>query len=212
MVLPNIVSDLSDVIKNIEIYNAAVAKGELRDVIAYVRHWYALKDDDGAWQFAPSKFIGYADITPAIYQRGHKELDGRVTESALKQWFEEIPEGHVLEGELQRELRRFIASHGKSLNSLAQIHVLKSQLPGPARKKNALAGETWRITANADMLGGKPCIRGLRIRVTDILEALALGATRAEILEDFPYLEDGDITAALEYAVGSVDHRLIKAA
>ena len=212
MPLPNIVTELASVVENIGNYNFAVAKGELRDVIAYVRHWYALKNDDGSWQFAPSKFIGYAGITPAIYQREHKELDGRVTESTLKQWFEEIPQGHVMEGELQRELRRFIASHGKSLNSLAQIHVLKSQLPGPARKKNASASEMWRITASPDMLGGKPCIRGLRIRVTDILEALALGATRAEILEDFPYLEDGDITAALEYAVGSVDHRLIKAA
>jgi uncharacterized protein (DUF433 family) len=208
---PNIVTGLSEVIENIGNYNSAIAKGKLRDVIAYVRHWYAFKEG-GSWQFAPSKFIGYASITPAIYQREHKELDGRIAESALKQWFEEIPEGHVLKEELQKELRRFIASHGKSLNSLAQIHVLKSQLPDPVRKKSAAAGETWRITANPDMLGGKPCIRGLRIRVTDILEALALGATRAEILEDFPYLEDGDVTAALEYAVGSVDHRLVKAA
>jgi uncharacterized protein (DUF433 family) len=62
------------------------------------------------------------------------------------------------------------------------------------------------------MLSGKPCIRGLRIRVADILEMLALGATRKQILEDYPYLEDGDITAALEFAVGAVDHRLVKAA
>lgn len=211
MVLPNIVSAISDVMENVRIYDAAVAKGELRDVIAYARHWYALKND-GSWQFAPSKFIGYAGITPAIYQREHKQLDGRVTEAALKQWFEELPEGHALAAELQLELRRFTAAHGKSLNSLARIHVLKSQMPGMVRKKSASVGETWRITANADMLGGKPCIRGLRIRVTDILEALALGATRAEILEDFPYLENGDITAALEYAVGTVDHRLVKAA
>jgi uncharacterized protein (DUF433 family) len=43
-------------------------------------------------------------------------------------------------------------------------------------------------------------VRGLRIRISDILELLASGADREEILEDYPYLEDGDITAALEYA------------
>lgn len=209
--MPNVVSDISDVIENVRTYNAAVAKGELREVIAYVRHWYALKDSD-SWRFAPSKFIGYSGITPAIYQREHRELDGRVTVAALKQWFEELPAGHALAEELQKELRQFIASHGKSLNVLAQIHVLKSQMPGPVKKAIASAGEAWRITANADVLAGKPCIRGLRIRVADILEALALGATRAEILEDFPYLEDGDITAALEYAMSSIDHRLIRAA
>ena len=62
------------------------------------------------------------------------------------------------------------------------------------------------------MLAGKPCIRGLRVRVADILEMLAYGATRASILEDYPYVEDGDITAALQYAAASVNHRLIKAA
>jgi uncharacterized protein (DUF433 family) len=70
----------------------------------------------------------------------------------------------------------------------------------------------WRITSDPAILAGKPCIRGMRIRVADILEMLALGATRQEILVDYPYLEDGDITAALEYAMSTVDHRLIKAA
>jgi uncharacterized protein (DUF433 family) len=57
-----------------------------------------------------------------------------------------------------------------------------------------------RITTNPEICGGRPTIRGLRIRVTDILEMLAAGATRAEILQDYPYLEDEDISAALEYA------------
>jgi uncharacterized protein (DUF433 family) len=72
--------------------------------------------------------------------------------------------------------------------------------------------QLWRITSDPAILAGKPCIRGMRIRVADILEMLALGATRQEILVDYPYLEDGDITAALEYAMSTVDHRLIKAA
>ena len=49
-----------------------------------------------------------------------------------------------------------------------------------------------RITVDPDVLGGRPCIRGLRVRVKDILDMLAGGASRAEILDDFPYLEDED--------------------
>ncbi len=58
-------------------------------------------------------------------------------------------------------------------------------------------------------MGGRPCIRGLRIRVTDILEMLAGGATEAEILTDFPDLESQDIRAALAYAATRVDHPVI---
>jgi uncharacterized protein (DUF433 family) len=49
----------------------------------------------------------------------------------------------------------------------------------------------------------------MRIRVSDILDMLAGGATRQEILADFPYLEDDDISAALEYAAESADHRVV---
>jgi uncharacterized protein (DUF433 family) len=56
-----------------------------------------------------------------------------------------------------------------------------------------------RITMIPGLCGGRPTIRGLRLRVIDILDLLASGADRAEILEDYPYLEDEDITAALEY-------------
>ena len=68
-----------------------------------------------------------------------------------------------------------------------------------------------RITIEPGKMGGRPCIRGMRIRVMDILENLAGGATRAEILETFPYLEDEDITAALLYAARSTDHTVIAA-
>lgn len=54
-----------------------------------------------------------------------------------------------------------------------------------------------RITVDPGVCLGKPTIRGLRIRVTDVLDMLTGGASRAEILADFPYLEDEDITAAL---------------
>ena len=57
-----------------------------------------------------------------------------------------------------------------------------------------------RITIEQGKMGGKPCIRGLRIRVQDVLEMLAGGATADEILEDFPDLEAEDLRAAIAYA------------
>jgi uncharacterized protein (DUF433 family) len=67
-----------------------------------------------------------------------------------------------------------------------------------------------RITVDPEVFGGRPCIRGLRVRVKDILDMLAGGASRAEILEDFPYLEPDDISAAIEYAARHVDHPVIR--
>lgn len=58
-----------------------------------------------------------------------------------------------------------------------------------------------RITIEPGKRSGKPCIRGLRITVTDILEYLASGMTEDEILEDFPDLEREDIRASLAFAV-----------
>lgn len=69
-----------------------------------------------------------------------------------------------------------------------------------------------RITKNPEQFGGRPCIRGLRIRVQDIIGLLAAGASRQEIIEDYPYLEDDDISAALEYAARALDHSIIRAA
>jgi uncharacterized protein (DUF433 family) len=59
--------------------------------------------------------------------------------------------------------------------------------------------EMHRITADPSQCGGRPCLRGLHIRVRDVLDLLAAGATREEIRADYPLLEAGDITAALEY-------------
>jgi len=72
--------------------------------------------------------------------------------------------------------------------------------------------ETARITVDPDQCGGRPCLRGLRIRVKDVLDLLAAGAGRDEILGDFPLLEDADITAALEYAARSSDHPVLRVA
>ncbi|MCP4286497.1 MAG: DUF433 domain-containing protein [Gammaproteobacteria bacterium] len=72
--------------------------------------------------------------------------------------------------------------------------------------------ELKRITVDPGKCGGRPCIRGLRIRVSDILDLLASGATREEILEEYPYLEAADIKAALEYAARQLDHTVVRVA
>ena len=69
-----------------------------------------------------------------------------------------------------------------------------------------------RITLEPDKCGGRPCIRGYRIRVSDILSLLSAGASHAEILEDYPFLEEEDIFAALEYAAVQTQHPILIAA
>ena len=66
-----------------------------------------------------------------------------------------------------------------------------------------------RITFNPNQCGGRPCIRGMRIRVKDVLDMLAGGASEQEILQDFPYLEPQDIRACLEYAAAQIDHAVV---
>ncbi len=68
-----------------------------------------------------------------------------------------------------------------------------------------------RITINPEQCGGRPCIRGMRIRVSDILDLLAAGLTTEQILEEMPDLEAEDIQAALQYAARSLDHPVLAA-
>lgn len=72
--------------------------------------------------------------------------------------------------------------------------------------------ELHRITTDPDVCGGRPCIRGLRIRVKDVLDLLAAGATREEVLQDYPYLVAEDIAAVLEYAARQSDHPVLSVA
>jgi len=67
-----------------------------------------------------------------------------------------------------------------------------------------------RITVEEGKCGGRPCIRGQRIRVTDVLELLANGASFDEILSDYAFLESEDIYAAIEYAAHQTDHTVLQ--
>ena len=64
-----------------------------------------------------------------------------------------------------------------------------------------------RISANPEVMGGKPCVRGMRVTVGMIVEALAVGRTIDNLLSDFPYLDEQDIREALAYAASLAQGR-----
>jgi uncharacterized protein (DUF433 family) len=68
-----------------------------------------------------------------------------------------------------------------------------------------------RITMNPEQCGGRACIRGMRIRVIDVLDLLAAGLSREQVLEELPDLEPDDIRAALLYASRRLDHPVLAA-
>jgi len=68
-----------------------------------------------------------------------------------------------------------------------------------------------RITINPEQCGGRPCIRGMRIRVIDILDLFAAGLSAEQILEEMPDLEMDDLKAALQYAARKLDHPVLAA-
>ena len=69
-----------------------------------------------------------------------------------------------------------------------------------------------RISIDPMVCGGRPVVAGTRVRVSDVLEMLAGGATGAEIVADFPYLSEPDIHAVLAYAAAQFDHPVAIAA
>jgi uncharacterized protein (DUF433 family) len=69
-----------------------------------------------------------------------------------------------------------------------------------------------RITFDSEQCGGRPCIRGMRIRVKDVLDMPASGANEGRILADFPDLEVADIRACLQYAAAQANRAVLQAA
>jgi uncharacterized protein (DUF433 family) len=188
--------------------------GPLQEIMSYARGWYACRNQSGDWAMAPSKFAGYADNDAESYVRQHRERDGRLTERLLSQWFVEVKPGRPIYNDLMRVLAKMFAHSGKTPNKRVHLYVLTSDLTvsEPAEGGQSKSALLQRVTYDTDVLGGRPIIRGLRVGVGDLLGLLAAGASREEILADFPYLEDEDISAALEYAARAVDHRVVNAA
>jgi len=70
---------------------------------------------------------------------------------------------------------------------------------------------TERITVDPAQCGGRPCVRGMRIRVTDVLDLLAAGLTQEQVLAELPDLEAEDIAACLRFASRRIDHSVLAA-
>jgi len=68
-----------------------------------------------------------------------------------------------------------------------------------------------RITVNPDQCGGRPCVRGMRIRVIDVLDLLALGRSTEQVVEELPDLEAADVVACLRFASRRLDHPVLAA-
>ncbi len=68
-----------------------------------------------------------------------------------------------------------------------------------------------RITVNPEQCGGRPCIRGMRVRVIDVLDLFAAGLNAEQILEEMPDLEADDLKASLLYAARRLDHPVVAA-
>jgi uncharacterized protein (DUF433 family) len=68
-----------------------------------------------------------------------------------------------------------------------------------------------RITVDPEQCGGRPCVRGMRIRVTDVLDLYSAGLTADQILEEMPDLEEDDLKACVDYASKRIDHPVLAA-
>jgi uncharacterized protein (DUF433 family) len=74
-----------------------------------------------------------------------------------------------------------------------------------------MADPNARITVNPEQCGGRPCVRGMRIRVSDVLDLLASGLNLEQVLEELPDLEPEDVAACLRFASRRIDHPVIAA-
>lgn len=212
-----VVGSLAQARSNIARYQRAAADSpRLLQRATYARSWYADRDEHGSWRFAPSKFVGYHYATAADYladSGASGDRDGRQTERILAEWFDPVPHGSALAAELQTALQSFLARAGRSPNAAARINIEKAELDRMARPSPPPATRlSERISVDPQICGGRPCIRGTRMRVSDIVAMMAHGASRAEILADYDYLTEDDLSAALAYAAEAADHRVIRAA
>ncbi|MDE0147040.1 MAG: DUF433 domain-containing protein [Rhodospirillaceae bacterium] len=209
----SLVADRDQAIANILRYQTELADrprgAGLRNLMSMVHAWYAAKPDGERWFFAPSKFVGYSNNTAEAYFSERNERDGRQTERVLQQWFHTVEPGTHRADALESELRAFLSRYGHSAPRKGARICIPTEILG----RRADAPQTpARVAIDPAICAGRPHIRGTRVRVSDILELLASGAAAAEILDDYPYLEEADLNAALAYGATATDHRIVIAA
>lgn len=212
-----LVASFAEAKANIDRYAQELARNaELQAIMSYALSWYGYLAPDGRWRVAPSKFVGYANNSAAAYLRLHRERDGRRTERALSAWFDQADQGTAVNEDITEAVQALFRKYGRTPNKRLRVNAPKPERQAAAQGRNSEHTDRTlfrsRITFDPRVCGGRPCIRGMRIRVSDILDMLSAGATRQQILADFAYLEDDDISAALAYAAESADHRVVIAA
>ena len=207
-----LVASLDKAMENIARYRIEVDREPLLvGRMKLVRAWYADRASDGKWLFGPSKFVGYASSTAEAYLSKTDKRDTYRSEAVLKEWFDIVPPASPLEAELADALRRFLNAYGHSgPRKNAWICVRKDILAGRADSVSRIGAH--RIHIDPGICGGRPHVRGTRVRVSDILDLLASGALPADILADYPYLREADLKAALAYGAAAASHRVILAA
>jgi uncharacterized protein (DUF433 family) len=213
-----LVHSVEEALANLHRFDRELAKSpELQARLSHVHAWYAARRPDGSWTFGPSKFIGYRNNNAQEYLRTYKRgANGGTTEGRLKHWFEPVDPESPLGSQLTEAVGEFLGRWNHAPRKNMRIKVLTTELdrlPVAARPPSAGSDRLLsRISSDPRICGGRPCIKGTRMRVSDVVDMLAHGAAREEILEDFPYLSEEDIAAALAYAARSTDHRVIRAA
>jgi uncharacterized protein (DUF433 family) len=207
-----VVNSLEEVVLNIQAYGRDLSRyPDLADRLKQHPAWYAVQGDSGNWQFGPSKFVGYVNANAREYLAAYSRKDGREAEPALARWFEQVDLQTALGRQLRTEFERFAETVGKTPNARWRVSVPQDVLVA-SRGTSVPKSPDVRIAFDPDICGGRPRIRGTRVRVSDIVAAIAEGETVDDLIADYPYLSAEDISAALRYAAGAVDHRVLIAA
>ena len=84
-----------------------------------------------------------------------------------------------------------------------------TQVSNRIRIERCMSNFSDRITINPEQCGGRPCIRGMRIRVTDVLELFATGLTAEQVLKEMPDLETEDLQTCLTFDARKLDHPVV---
>jgi uncharacterized protein (DUF433 family) len=211
-----LVSSTAQVASNIRRFADEIAgSAEMQSRLSQVHDWYALSLHGEAWAFGPSKFVGYRDNTIKKYLENYRtNANGGETEHDLVPLSIKVDRGSRLERDVTSALAEFLDQWGRKPRRGSQIRLVSEAEPDIAIVRTRKIDDALldRIASDPDICGGRPCIKGTRMRVVDIVEAIAHGATQEVLLHDFDYLTADDIAAALLYAAHASNHRVVQTA
>ena len=138
-----VASDVQSVLLNIARFGAELQNsGPLQKRLSYARCWYACQDNEGRWQFGPSRFVGYDGMTADSYVDIAEGRDGRRAEAQLQQWFTVVDPASKLGSELGPALYRFLAMYRKAPSTKLRISVPNKVCGTAARDAHDVLVET----------------------------------------------------------------------